>query len=363
MKGLGTTFAAFGLAICAVAYSHAQQIGATDLLRGLADPSRWLTHSGDYTSKRHSPLTQITPENVARLTPVWAFEAGLGFGRGAKFEATPIAIDGTLYVTGLLNHAWAIDGRTGKAIWHYERDLPPATRVCCGMVNRGFAVFGDRLFMTTLDAHVIATRSQDRYADLGCADDRLSTGLLRNRRAARRQGQADCRNGRRRARHARISRRVQSGDRQTHLALQHRPCAWRTWWRHLARRSLRARWWPDVDYRLVRSRTEPPLLGRWESEPGLLRRQSPRRQPLYRIGRGSRSRHRTTAVALSVHAARRARLGFESDPGARRSHDRWTRAQDARHGESKRIPLRARSHERRVHPGEAVRDDDVGEGS
>src|SRR5512139_724320 len=86
-------FAALVLAICAVAYAHAQQIGATDLLRGLADPSRWLMYSGDYTSKRHSPLTQITPGNVARLTPVWAFEAGLGFGRSAKFEATPIAID------------------------------------------------------------------------------------------------------------------------------------------------------------------------------------------------------------------------------------------------------------------------------
>jgi len=156
MKTLRTAFVALGIAICAMAYTPAQQIGAADLLRGLADPSRWLTHSGDYSSKRHSPLTQITPENVARLTPLWSFEAGLGFGRGAKFEATPIAIDGTLYVTGLLNHAWAIDGRTGKTIWHYARDLPPATRVCCGMVNRGFAVFGDRLFMTTLDAHVIA---------------------------------------------------------------------------------------------------------------------------------------------------------------------------------------------------------------
>ncbi len=156
MKGRGTTFAALGLAICVVAYAHAQQIGPTDLLRGLAAPSRWLMHSGDYTSKRHSPLTQITPENVARLTPLWTFDTGLGFGRNAKFEATPIAIDGTLYVTGLLNHAWAIDGRTGALIWHYQRKLPAETRVCCGMVNRGFAVFGDRLFMTTLDAHVMA---------------------------------------------------------------------------------------------------------------------------------------------------------------------------------------------------------------
>ena len=70
MKGRWVIFAALGLAIGFVAYAHAQQIAATDLRRGLADPSRWLTHSGDYSSKRHSPLTQITPENVARLTPL-----------------------------------------------------------------------------------------------------------------------------------------------------------------------------------------------------------------------------------------------------------------------------------------------------
>ena len=156
MKAFVTTFAALGLAICAVAYAPAQQIGATDLLRGLADPSRWLIHSGDYTSKRHSPLTQITPENVARLTPLWTFEAGLGSGFRDKFEATPIVIDGTVYVTGLFNHAWAIDGHTGTLIWHYQRKLPVDLRVCCGMVNRGFAVSGERLFMTTLDAHVMA---------------------------------------------------------------------------------------------------------------------------------------------------------------------------------------------------------------
>ena len=156
MKGFGTTFAALGLAICAVAYAHAQQIGTSDLLRGLAAPSRWLTYSGNYASTRHSPLTQITPENVDRLRPVWTFDSGLGAGRRDKFEATPIVIDGTMYVTGLYNHAWAIDGRSGTVIWHYQRKLPNDLRVCCGMVNRGFAISGDRLFMTTLDAHVMA---------------------------------------------------------------------------------------------------------------------------------------------------------------------------------------------------------------
>ena len=61
-----------------------------------------------------------------------------------------------LYVTGPLNHAWAIDARSGRQIWHYQRQLPQGLKVCCGMVNRGFAVYGDRLFMGTLDAHFVA---------------------------------------------------------------------------------------------------------------------------------------------------------------------------------------------------------------
>src|ERR1043166_6988379 len=137
------------------AYPATTAITTKDLLDGLANPARWLVHSGDYASTRHSPLTQITPTNVATLTPVWNFDTGLATGR-TKFEATPIVIDGTLYTTGIYNNAWAIDGRTGKQIWHYERRLPPGLKVSCGMVNRGFAVHGDRLFMATLDAHVMA---------------------------------------------------------------------------------------------------------------------------------------------------------------------------------------------------------------
>jgi alcohol dehydrogenase (cytochrome c) len=161
MQRLRLGIAVLALAGTALALAQAQtaappQIDTKDLLSGLANPTRWLTHSGDYASTRHSPLKQITPDNVAKLAPVWAFDTGLGYGRQAKFEATPIAIDGVLYVTGLNNHAWAIDGRTGTPIWHYERPLPGALRVCCGMANRGFAVHGGRLYMATLDAHIMA---------------------------------------------------------------------------------------------------------------------------------------------------------------------------------------------------------------
>ena len=137
----------------AVAVVAAQQgITNKDLLDGLANPARWLTHSGDYTGQRHSPLTQITAANAGQLKALWTFQSGVP----GKFEATPVVVDGTLYVTGAESNAWAIDGKSGRQLWRYQRDLPPGLKVCCGRVNRGFAVLGDRLFMSTLDAHLVA---------------------------------------------------------------------------------------------------------------------------------------------------------------------------------------------------------------
>jgi len=140
------------LTMAAVSLLHAQGITNKDLLDGLANPSRWLTYSGDYTGRRFSPLAQITPANAGRLAAQWTFQNGVV----NKFEATPIVIDGVMYVTGALNHAWAVAAGTGRQIWHYQRQLPQGLKVCCGMVNRGFAVYGDRLFMATLDAHFVA---------------------------------------------------------------------------------------------------------------------------------------------------------------------------------------------------------------
>ena len=86
------------------------QVTSQDLLDGLKDPTRWLTNGGDYNGQRHSPLTQITPENVNQLAAQWTFQTGtLG-----SFQTTPIVIDGVLYVTGFNNNAWAIDARSGR---------------------------------------------------------------------------------------------------------------------------------------------------------------------------------------------------------------------------------------------------------
>jgi alcohol dehydrogenase (cytochrome c) len=128
-------------------------VSQEEIEQGLpVDGSRWLTFGGDYSNQRHSPLTQITPANVDRLVPQWTFQTG----ELEKFETTPLLRDNVLYVTGPLNTAWALDARTGRPFWEYRRELPENLTACCGLVNRGFAMLGDKLYMVTLDAHLLA---------------------------------------------------------------------------------------------------------------------------------------------------------------------------------------------------------------
>jgi alcohol dehydrogenase (cytochrome c) len=146
-----------------------------DILQGFADPSRWLTYSGDYSGRRHSPLTQINTENVASLRPVWTFQTGTTT-RGRGFETTPLVDDGVLYVTGSNNYAWAIDAKTGRRFWQYRRNLPDdLTYGASAPVNRGFGMLGNTLFMVTLDAHLLAfdRRNGDILWDVELADYRV----------------------------------------------------------------------------------------------------------------------------------------------------------------------------------------------
>ena len=146
-----------------------------DILQGFADSSRWLTYSGDYSGQRHSPLTQITKDNVQQLRPVWTFQTGTTT-RGRGFETTPLIDDGVLYVTGSNNYAWAIDAKTGRSFWQYRRNLPnDLTYGSSSPVNRGFGMLGDSLFMVTLDAHLLSfdRRSGEILWDVVLADYRV----------------------------------------------------------------------------------------------------------------------------------------------------------------------------------------------
>jgi alcohol dehydrogenase (cytochrome c) len=128
-------------------------VSGADLLAGLSEPSQWLTYHGDYSGRRHSPLAQITPDNVHQLTAQWTFQTDTP----GKFEATPILHDGILYVTGpSADTGWAIDARTGRQLWRHRRNVPGDVIVCCGLVNTGFGILGERLFKGVLDARVVS---------------------------------------------------------------------------------------------------------------------------------------------------------------------------------------------------------------
>ena len=128
------------------------QVSFEQILKAAEQPQNWVTYSGGYSSHRYSALKQINSSNAGTLATSWAFQsASLG-----QFETTPLVIDGVLYGTGQDNRAFALDARTGRAIWRYQRHLPDKLQPCCGMVNRGFAALGERLFMGTLDGHVVA---------------------------------------------------------------------------------------------------------------------------------------------------------------------------------------------------------------
>lgn len=147
--------------------THAQ-VTYQRLLDADRDPKNWLTYSGRYSGWRYSTLNQINAANASHLTMQWAFQVGdLG-----QFETTPIVVDGVLYGTGQNDRAFAIDARTGRPIWRYQRNLPDKLQPCCGMVNRGMAILGNRLFVATLDAHLIAldTKTGNLLWDVTAAD-------------------------------------------------------------------------------------------------------------------------------------------------------------------------------------------------
>jgi alcohol dehydrogenase (cytochrome c) len=128
------------------------QVTPQRLLDAAKEPQSWLMYSGDYAGHRFSTLDQINSSNAATLVPKWAYQTIAG----GKFETTALVVDGVLYGTGQDDRAFALDARSGRPIWQYQRALPADIRPCCGRVNRGMAILGDKVFLGTLDAHVIA---------------------------------------------------------------------------------------------------------------------------------------------------------------------------------------------------------------
>jgi len=123
-----------------------------DRYRLVTSQADWPTYDGQITGGRYSPLAQIHRDNVGSLAPAWVFT----LPNTANLQVTPIVADGVMYVTSA-NEAYALDAGSGREIWHYRR---PRTKGLQGVAargtNRGVAVAGERLFMVTDHAHLIA---------------------------------------------------------------------------------------------------------------------------------------------------------------------------------------------------------------
>lgn len=123
------------------------------ILAAAQHQDEWPTYSGSYNGQRFSPLSKITPANVAGLQLLWMRQYDTS---DRWIETSPLVVDGYMFVTVPPNRVEALDAKTGKLIWSYNRKLPQHLSLCCGFANRGLAVLGHTLFLGTLDAHLVA---------------------------------------------------------------------------------------------------------------------------------------------------------------------------------------------------------------
>jgi len=123
-----------------------------DLLnRAGSDGNNFLHTNGDYNQLRYAPNRQINTGNVQFLHAAWIFQTDVKESQ----ETTPIVVNGVMFVTTSFDHVYALDARTGEELWHYKHKMGPITVFCCGPNNRGVAVYGDMVYLATLDSQLL----------------------------------------------------------------------------------------------------------------------------------------------------------------------------------------------------------------
>src|SRR5215469_10328450 len=120
----------------------------------------WLSYGFTPGETRYSPLKQIDASNAGRLGLAWSYEIGPG---GGNQEATPLVANGTLYSITNWSIVYAVDARTGKEKWRWDPEVNRAAvqpKICCGVVNRGIAVYGGNIIAPIIDGRLIALNAE-----------------------------------------------------------------------------------------------------------------------------------------------------------------------------------------------------------
>ena len=138
------------IVIASCGWTLAQGVDAQMLLH--PPPDSWPGYHGDYSGRRHSSLTQITPQNVKNLALAWAFQTE----QLAQIKSSPLLVDGILYFT-VPDNIWAVDARSGHVIWHYT--YPPNKGLHIG--HRGVGMYKGYLFFLSPDAHLLSLNAKD----------------------------------------------------------------------------------------------------------------------------------------------------------------------------------------------------------
>jgi alcohol dehydrogenase (cytochrome c) len=131
----------------------AQEVPYERLVQAEDEPASWLTYSGTYAAHRFSPLDQIDRDNVGDLRPAWVHQ----IPTDGLIETTPLVVDGVMYISEPGSNVAALDARSGRLLWRWERPLPRDLRLIgFPPVNRGVAILDDRVFVGTLDGALVA---------------------------------------------------------------------------------------------------------------------------------------------------------------------------------------------------------------
>lgn len=145
------SFAALVWLLLASWLAQAAPVDDARLRAAASDSENWLSYGRDYTNQRFSPLKQINRESVSQLVPRWIYQSGTS----ATFQATPLVVDGVMYLSMPFNHVAAIDALSGRELWRYQHKRK-SDKMCCGPANRGVSVAYGKVFMGTVDARLIA---------------------------------------------------------------------------------------------------------------------------------------------------------------------------------------------------------------
>jgi alcohol dehydrogenase (cytochrome c) len=167
-SGLARAVYAAAIACAAISTASAQEIEHTaakavtnapatavtqeQLSAAASDSTNFLHTNGNYDQTRYFPGKQIDTTNVGKLHPAWIFQTEVK----ESLETTPIVVNGVMYVTTSFSHVYALNAKTGEQYWHYKHKMGPITTYCCGPNNRGVAVAGDKVYLATLDAKLVA---------------------------------------------------------------------------------------------------------------------------------------------------------------------------------------------------------------